>query len=189
MRTCAHVNSPIPASGPTTGWPRVPDGPDGGVDSGRLNQKGGERQAGAPRPCVAALGQTWPGLEFRQGAQPQRQLERVQHQLDVLMSGAGSADHGPASRSPQRKRRRQLRARSPMPGTGHLAAAGRGHDKVPNRQVRRPLTVIARHDRAPGQLDRNRPTTAQRWAVDRLQESCIPYTATLLFTPQGPRCQ
>jgi hypothetical protein len=96
MRTFAYVHRPDAGERNNPGWwSRVPDSADGGADPRRLYQGGGERQAGARRSCVAAVGQTWPGRVFRLVSPPQCHLQDVQHHLGALVSGGGSAGDGP----------------------------------------------------------------------------------------------
>lgn len=174
----------MPASGTTTGWSRVPDRADGGVDSG-LNQGGGERQAGVLRSCVAAVGQAWPGRVFHPVAQPQRQLEGIQHEHGALLNGGGSADDGPRIDLHDGHGLDDCGSARPTPEVGHRAEVGRVPNKIASRQARRPLPTLARHGRAPGQLQRNGPTMARRLAVGRLRQSCIPYAAILLVYAYG----
>jgi hypothetical protein len=133
--------------------------------------RGGERQAGALRSCVAAVDQAWPGRVLRPAAQPQRSLEGVQHQLGAVVSGGGSAGDGP---------RVDLRDESGVddsgPGRPGLKPAIRrqlGADTVnpePSGQTAcalLPGTVVRLGDTA------QRPTMAQRLTVAPIT---IPYT-------------
>jgi hypothetical protein len=72
MRTSAYGNSPISASGTTTGWPkgrRVPAGADGGAD---------------PGPDQGAVNETLVYCHLP----PHRRLDGVQNEPGALVGGA-----------------------------------------------------------------------------------------------------
>jgi hypothetical protein len=148
--------------------------------------KGGERQAGALRSCVAAVGQAWPGRVFRPATQPQRSLEGVRHQLGAVMSGGGSAGDG---------LRVDLRDESGVddsrPGRAGLKPAIRrqlGADTVNPEPSGQTACALARHGHAPGRhgATSNNGAAVGSSAYNDPAYHTQPYCPS---TPRGSRCQ